>query len=186
MIIIIIIIISAECKMLLAQAQYKNWRHNKVAQVIHWDLCRKYKLPVKEKWYEHRAENVSENDNVKILWDVKIQTDKIVEHSRPDILVVIKETKKCLIIDVACPFDTRIKEKEKEKVEKYQDLKREIKRIWQCKEVTIIPIIIGTLGTVNTNFKLWLKKLELKLSFRTMQKVCLLGSARIVRKVLDT
>ena len=91
-----------------------------------------------------------------------------------------------MIIDVACPFDTRIQEKEKEKVEKYQDLKREIKRIWQCKRVTIIPIIIGTLGTVNTNFKLWLKKLELKLSFRTMQKACLLGSARIPRKVLHT
>ena len=37
-----------------------------------------------------------------------------------------ERTRKRLIIDVSCPFDTRLKEKEKEKVEKYQDLKREM------------------------------------------------------------
>ena len=31
-------------------------------------------------------------------------------------------------MDVACPFDTRVQDKEKEKVGKYQDLKRELKR----------------------------------------------------------
>ena len=40
---------------------------------------------------------------------------------------------KCLIIDVACLFDIRVKDKEKEKIknsaEHYQDLKQELKRI---------------------------------------------------------
>ena len=34
-----------------------------------------------------------------------------------------------MIIDVTCPFDIRVKDKEKEKIESYQDLKRELKRI---------------------------------------------------------
>ncbi len=33
--------IVAECPK-LAQKQYKAWRHDKVAQVIHWKLCKKW------------------------------------------------------------------------------------------------------------------------------------------------
>ena len=64
-------------------------------------------------------------------------------------------------MDVACPFDTRVQDKEREKVEKHQDLKRELKRIWQSQEIATIPIIIGTLGTVGKNFEHWLRKLDI-------------------------
>ena len=37
----------SECKM-LAQKQYKNWRHDKIAQVIHWQLCKKYNMDYAE------------------------------------------------------------------------------------------------------------------------------------------
>ena len=57
-----------------------------------------------------------------------------------------KEDRTCLILDVAFPFDTRVNIKEKEKIEKYQDLKQEITRTWKCKTVKVVPIIIG-LGT---------------------------------------
>ena len=72
------------------------------------------------------------------------------------------------------------------KIEKYQDLKRELKRIWQRQEIVTIPIIIGTLGTVSKNFEQWLRKLDIMVNFSTLQKACLLGSARVLRKVLDT
>ena len=58
--------IFSECKM-LAQKQYKNWRHDKIAQVIHWELCKKYNMDYAEKWYEHKPESVGENENAKIL-----------------------------------------------------------------------------------------------------------------------
>ena len=54
-----------------------------------------------------------------------------------------KTSSACYIIDVACPFDTRVKTKELEKVERYQDLKREIGRIWECRNVCVVPIVIG-------------------------------------------
>ena len=47
----------------------------------------------------------------------------------------------------------RMKDKEREKVEKYQDLKRELKSIWQLQEIILIPVIIGTLGTVSKHFE---------------------------------
>ena len=43
-----------------------------------------------------------------------------------DIAIVNKMEKTTIIIDVAIPGDKRIIDKEKEKIEKYQNLKREI------------------------------------------------------------
>ena len=48
-----------------------------------------------------------------------------VEANKPDIVVLDKNTRECLIIDVVCPFDTRVDCKTKEKIEKHQDFKRE-------------------------------------------------------------
>ena len=78
--------------------------------------------------------SVYESTNNKLLWDFKIQTDKKVEHSKTDIVILDKIERKCMIIDVICPFDIRVKDKEKEKIENYQDLKRELTRIWNCAE----------------------------------------------------
>ena len=44
------------------------------------------------------------------------------------------------IIDIAVPVDAGIIEKEKEKVEKYQDLRREVARLWNVK-AKVVPII---------------------------------------------
>ncbi len=60
--------IVSECKM-LAQKQYMNWRHDKIARVIRWELCKKYNMYHAEKWYEHKPKSVVENENAKILWD---------------------------------------------------------------------------------------------------------------------
>ena len=82
-----------------------------------------------EKHYNHEPQPVYECTKNKLLWDLKIQTDNKIEHNKPDIMVLDKIERKWLIIDVACPSDARVKDKEKEKVENYQDLKRELKRI---------------------------------------------------------
>ena len=94
------------------------------------------------------------------MWDMKIQTDKEIEHCRPDIVIRCNEIRKCFIVDVACPFDAMVQDKEREKVEKYQDLKRELKRIWQSQEIVTIPIIIGTLGTVSKKLRTLIKEVR--------------------------
>ena len=60
----------------LTQKYYKQWGHDKVAQILHWNLCKKYELRAATKFYDHVPEKVSENDLVKILWDFNIKTDK--------------------------------------------------------------------------------------------------------------
>ena len=49
----------------------------------------------------------------------------------------------CKIIDFAVLGDSRVQEKEKEKIEKYQDLRRESQKIWNVR-VKIIPVLLGT------------------------------------------
>ena len=71
-----------------------------------------------------------ENDKAKILWDFMIQCDKMIEDRKPDVVLVDKLQQKCLIIDVAFPGDNRFVEKEEEKLQRYDLLKREIKRLW--------------------------------------------------------
>ena len=44
-------------------------------------------------------------------------------------VVFDKKRRTCKIIDFAVPGDNRIEEKEKEKIEKYQDLRRKLQKI---------------------------------------------------------
>ena len=94
--------------------------------------------------------------------------------------------RKCLIIDVACLFDTRVKDKDKEKIENYQDLKRKLRRIWKLRTVTVVPVMIGTLGTVSIDIEKWLAEIGDTCRLESLQRACLLDTARILRKVLDT
>ena len=166
------------CSM-LAQKEYKR-RHDKVCLNIHWV----YGVKVCERWYEHEAEFFIENDIVKILWDVWIQVDRQIEHRRPDIVVMEKNTKKCLIIDVACPVDNNLILKRNEKLDNYSELWREITRMWD-KETLIVPIIIGALGCIPNDLECNLKKLGISYNVGTLQKSVLLGTANILRKVLS-
>ena len=62
-----------------------------------------------------------ENDKVRILWNFNIHTDRVTEARRPDIVVVDKLNSETTIVDIAVPGDFRVKEKESEKIKKYQD-----------------------------------------------------------------
>jgi hypothetical protein len=165
----------------IAQTDYKE-RHNKVASMLHWNLCKKYHLPAADKWWEHKVEKVLQNDDVKILWDFKIQTDKHLAHNIPDITVV--EKKQVWLVDVAIPGDSRIQQKEIEKITKYQDLKIEVERLWE-KKAMVVPVVIGALGAIPRDLKKHLNTLGLdKITPSQLQKAALLGTAHILRKYL--
>ncbi len=58
------------------------------------------------------------------------QTGHIIEQRRPDVVVLDKTRKMCHLIDIAVPGDIRVAKKETEKIQKYQDLARELRKIW--------------------------------------------------------
>ena len=53
-------------------------------------LCKKYNLELTDKWYEHSPKAVMEDNVIKLLWDVNIQCDHVIEARRPDIVIINK------------------------------------------------------------------------------------------------
>ena len=79
-----------------------------------------------------------------------------------------KKKKICKIVDFAVPADHRIKLKECEKRDKYLDLARELKKLWNMK-VTIVPIVIGAFGTITKGLLKGLEDLEVGEEVETIQ-----------------
>ena len=136
-----------------------------------------------EKWFLHEPEPVQENERCKLLWDFTIQTDKVLEHRRPDIVVIDKEKKGCIIIDLAVSGDQNITAKEQEKITKYQDLRIKVEKQWDVKAV-VVPIVVSALGTVSKELEKHLKRIDIPLVIPCLQKAAFLGTAFILRRVL--
>ena len=124
-------------------------------------------------------------DSHKLLWDFNIQTDHLIPARRPDLIIINKKKRICKIVDFAVPADHGINLKESEKKDKYLDLARELKKLWNMK-VTIVPIVIGALGTITKGLLKDLEDLEVGGRVETIQTTALLRTARILRRVLET
>ena len=132
-----------------------------------------------------KPESVLENETHKILWDFEIKTDHLIPARRPDLVLIDKKERTCQLVDFAVPADHRVKLKENEKMDKYLDLARELKKLWNMK-VKVIPIVVGALGTVPKGLEKGLENLEIRGKLETIQTTALLQSARILRRVLET
>ena len=128
----------------------------------------------------HNPAHVLKNDMHKLLWAFDIQTDHLISARRPDLIIINKKKKKkiCKIIDFAVPANHRIKLKECEKRDKYLDLARELKKLWNMK-VTIIPIVISAFGTVTKGSLKGREDLEVGGRVETIQTT-LLKTARML------
>ncbi|MEO1764700.1 MAG: reverse transcriptase domain-containing protein [Cyanobacteria bacterium J06629_18] len=167
----------------LAMNEYLD-RHNKVATFVHWEICKHYCIEVEDKSYNHKPQKVTENNDVTILWDMQIQTDRHIPANRPDIVIKDRREGKCWLIDVSVPSDVNISSKTTEKIRKYKDLEIEITKMWSMR-TEIVPVIVGALGVIKKGSEEYLKKIPGKISQKQLQKIALLGSAHILRKILS-
>ena len=78
-----------------------------------------------------------------------------------------------------------MKDKELQKLEKYQLLKDEIAKVWRMRKVIVVPVVIGASGAVSVNFKECMKRIGVNVRLEVIQKTALLGTAKILRKVLS-
>ena len=82
-----------------------------------------------------------------ILWDFKTQIDhpiRAIQARRPDLVLINTEERTCQLGDFAVPVEHRMKIKN----DRYLDLARELKKhLWNM-NATLIPTVVGSLGTV--------------------------------------
>jgi hypothetical protein len=104
--------------------------------------------------------------------------------NRPDIIIKNKKEETYTPIDVAIPADRNVVQKEAEKKLKYNSLGTETQRMWNLK-CTIIPVIIGATGMLTKSFRKNLEAILAKRSTDSLQQTAVLGTAHIIRKVLQ-
>ena len=100
-------------------------------------------------------------------------------------LLIRRREAEVVIIDVPIPGDDKVKDKELEKLQKYQLLKDEFAKVWRMRKVIVVPVITGALGAVPVKFKKYMKQFGVDVRLKVIQKTALLGTAKILRKVLS-
>ena len=132
-------IISECCK--LTQKEYKT-RHEWVGKLIPWELCKKFEFDYMNKCSMHNLESVLENEMHKLLWNFEIQMDHLISAKWYDLIIINKKRKRTgQTVNFAVLTDHKLKLKENEKRDKYLDLARELKKLWNMK-------VIGALSTI--------------------------------------
>jgi hypothetical protein len=149
----------------------------------HYTICKKLGIETAESWYYHIPKPVTEHEDVTVLWNQGIQTDREVSANRPDIIIENKD-RTCLLIDVAIPSDKNIIQKEAEKKLKYKNLSIEIQRMWNM-ICFVIPVIIGATGIVSKSLQKYLETIPGQHSIYSLQKTAILRTSHIIRKVLQ-
>ncbi|KAI5725889.1 hypothetical protein M8J77_021331 [Diaphorina citri] len=116
---------------ILALKEYTN-RHNLVGNIIHQELLKKASSSNKTciPHYLYTPAPVIENENIKICWDISMQTETNIINNRPDIVYVDKTTNSISIIDITIPLDDNINTAYSNKIAKYEDLRRQLKNIY--------------------------------------------------------
>ena len=99
----------------------------------------------------------------KVLWDFNIQTDNVIEQRRPDMIIMDKTSKKTQIVNFDVPTNHWIKISQQNKIDNFQDLKRELQKLWNLK-TSIVPIVIVGLRTILKSIEKHLNELNLEVN----------------------
>ena len=122
--------------------------------------------------------NNNNNNNNK-----QVETDRTIPNNKLNIIIDDNEKRTCMLIDVAISGDRNVIKKEAEKILKYKDITIEIQRMWNVK-TKVIPVIIGATGTISKSFRKYVSNIPGNHEVKELQKTAILGTARILRKVL--
>ena len=150
----------------LAKTEFIS-RHNNAATYLHWSICKDHDIKITDKWYQNTPETVMHynDNNLIIMWDMPVNTGRTITANRPDIIVKDSLNSTC-------------------KKSKYKDLELEIQRMWHMKTI-VIPVVVTALGTVKKRMLENIEKVSKRANATEITKICMLGSARILRKVLS-
>jgi hypothetical protein len=77
---------------------------------------------------KHTPKPVCEHEDVTVM--EPRGTYKEVTADRPDIIIINKKEKTCILTDGATPVDRNVMQKETEKKRKYNSLRIQIQRMW--------------------------------------------------------
>lgn len=173
---------------ILAPKEYTN-RHDLVGNIIHQELVKKM-IPTNQRpipHYLYKPDTVVENDEWKIYWNLSVITEHNIINNRPDMIQFDKRSRSASIIDMTVPLDENLQKAYSTKLTKYDDLKQQLRHMYDLTSVNILPIVISANGLVHRRTAENMKKLGINHEQRIIakcQKSIILSTTAIVRKVL--
>ena len=99
-------------------------------------------------------------------------------------VVIDKNERTWILVDFSVPYDPNVVSKEKKKVERYELLASEIRRMNHV-GCEVVPIVVCALGVVTKDIGRWLNKLGVTNVVGGLQSTAFIGTAAILRKVLS-
>jgi len=88
-------------------------------------------------------------------------------------------------VEFSVPWDANVVIREEDKIQRYLPLAKDIRKVHGV-STKIIPIILGSLGTVSEELKADLDVLGMGKILGALQTSVLIGTHNILRKVLNT
>ena len=153
---------------------------------VYWELGRKYGIGCANIWFEEVPDTVqrSENGQFEIWWNRPIETTIKLEHNRLDVILINWQDKEWTIVEFSVPWDQNVLLKEEEEIQRYILLDKEIRRAHGV-STKIVPIILGSLGTVTNQLKANLAVLVME-RILVLQTSVLKRTHNILRKVMNS
>ena len=177
--------LTSGCRVLMGDGYYTN-RHDGVCKYLHWTICKKLNIQCGSKSWEHQPERTVGNESYTIHYDYIVPTATYLENAavKPDIVIWNKKERVATLVEVSVPNDGGLNRAEREKKTKYQSLMYDMKRNWNLREISIIPVIIGATGLMKKNFKNLLASIPGDPSAREIQTIALKGTVRVLKRAL--
>jgi hypothetical protein len=97
-------------------------RHDNVGAHLHYSICKALSIKMTDKWHTRTPKPVCEHEDMSVLWNQRVHTDREVAANRPDIIIKNKKEKTCIVTQVTIPADRNVMQKEAEKKLKYKCL----------------------------------------------------------------
>ena len=109
----------------------------------------------------HKPESILENETHWIPWDFEIQTDLLILATKPNLVISNKKRKAAiqwtLLSLQATDWNSKKAKRERQVLGPFL----RTKKLWNMR-MTVIPIVIGILGTISKSLERRLEEMEIK------------------------
>ena len=126
----------------LSSNLYTSHRHDQIGRILYSEIM--------DTKLKGSPPTVTAKRNIETWWNKPISTVDKVSHNRPDIVVWGKQTRQCTIIEISAPLDMNVVTKEIKKNDTYMALINELQQMNPEYRFTLVPVIVGCLGTLPT------------------------------------
>ena len=116
---------------------------------------------------------------------MQIHMDHEIAAKKPEIVIKDHETMACKLIDRTVQSDRYTSVRVIAKLSEYKDLEIEVTRMCGMSTETV-PLVIGALGVIKRGLEEQTGKILGSINISELQKIMLLGTSHILRRVLST